>query len=477
MVTITVMSKRIFLGLSTAHIVAATALVGLTYGCGGNTQETDSDSSITTATTTTSPETTTEGPSTTTPTTTNPVSETDTTDSTSDSETTDDPTEDPTQTTTEDPTDTTTQTTSDTTPTTTEPTTETGVEECEAPIINLVPCDGDIDGSDPNHAFAAIGVGCEGDPDEVIPISNRKFAQQQQYKNSQSWRVATQFGTADDPNNPGEKLFRAREGSRFLVVSTGRIAAPDNDGIIVETPGSQFDNDNNLNFDTDSLPPPLSPELGSNNGLGGSPYEDCDGVNDCSDSIKQNWELGMGAPRDMLHLVFDVDVPAGTNGFRFDAAFFSSEFPEFVSDPFNDMFIVWTVSEVFTGNVAEFQGQPITVTSMAEPIQMAGYMEDDAELAGTGFEGYGSTGWFTVQAGAAPGETLTFAMAIMDMHDSNKASLAIMDNWRWSCEGCQYYEVNPNCGENDQPPCCDLCIESLVDPDCSTDGHLPCCLE
>ena len=65
----------------------------------------------------------------------------------------------------------------------------------------------------------------------------------------------------------------------------------------------------------------------------------------------------------------------------------------------------------------------------------------------------------------------------MDMHDSNKATVALIDGWRWSCGGCQYIEVNPNCGQEGQPKCCDLCVDSIFDPDCSTEGHLPCCLE
>jgi hypothetical protein len=32
-------------------------------------------------------------------------------------------------------------------------------------------------------------------------------------------------------------------------------------------------------------------------------------------------------------------------------AFFSSEYPEFVGEKFNDMFIGWSTSEAYTGNV------------------------------------------------------------------------------------------------------------------------------
>jgi len=341
----------------------------------------------------------------------------------------------------------------------------TGEEVCEAPGLLLVCDDADDD------PFHALGLGCEGAPENTIPITNAVFKSQKV-----AYRVARGFGTAVDPNDPDKLLFRPREGERFLVLSTGQVAALDPDGFLVEQ-NPQYDNGNNFNpDDPNELPAPMSPDVGSNGGKGGTPSEGCDGVNDCSDSIGPNWTLGNGDPNDVLWASFKVVVPGGTHGFGFDVAYFSSEYPEFVGKQFNDMFIGWSTSEAYTGNVTFFNNQPFTVTALGPEMKAAGFVDDDAELAGTGFEGHGSTGWVTINAPAVPGETLTFALAIMDMGDSNKATVAVVDNWRWSCAGCVSEEVDPACGQEGHPDCCGVCVAPSDDPKCNTPGHPMCCV-
>lgn len=344
-------------------------------------------------------------------------------------------------------------------------TSDTGGAECEAPgILNV--CD-DGNDKDPWHA---IGVGCPGAPENTIPISNPQFKSQ-----PIAWRVATGFGTAPDPKNPGELIFRPREGEKFLVLSTGRVANLQPDGTLVEV-NSQYNNDNNFNADQpNALPAPMSHLVGSKSGQGGTPFMDCDGVHDCSDSIEPNWTLGNGDPNDLLWGSFEVTVPLGVDSFLFDAVFFSSEYPEFVGQKFNDMFIGWTTSEAYTGNVTFFEGRPFTVTALAEPIQNAGYVGNAAELAGTGFEGYGATPWVTVQSPVMPGETMTFAVALMDMGDSSKATVVLVDHWRWDCKGCVPIELDPLCGTPNHPKCCGLCVDKADDPMCGTEGHPKCC--
>ncbi len=281
---------------------------------------------------------------------------------------------------------------------TTEPSSEsdssTGEELCEAPGILLV-CD-----NTSNDPFHALGLGCPGAPGNTIPITAKQFESV-----AIAYRVARGFGTAKDPNDADELLFRPREGEKFLIISTGRVAALQPDGTVVEEPGSQFDNDNNFNPDEpNALPPPLSPWFGSNDGQGGTPSVNCDHTNDCSDSIQANWLLGNEDPDDLLFARLDVEVPGGTYGFSFDVAYFSSEYPQFVDQKFNDMFIGWTSSEAYTGNVTFFNNQPFTVTALAEEMEVAGFVGDNAALAGTGFEGYGSTGWVTINAQAQPRE-------------------------------------------------------------------------
>jgi hypothetical protein len=344
--------------------------------------------------------------------------------------------------------------------------TTTGDLNCEAPgILNV--CDQGND-KDPFHA---LGVGCPGAIENTIPITDTSF-------NSQpiAWRTATGFGTAKDPNDPAKLLFRPREGAKFLVVSTGRVANLQPDGSLVEA-NPQYNNDNNFNPDTpNELPAPMSPLVGSNGGQGGSPFKGCDGVHDCSDSIEPNWTLGNGDPNDLLWGAFTVTVPAGVESFLFDAAFFSSEYPEYVGQKFNDMFIGWSTSEAYTGNVTFFEGQPFTVTSLAQAMENSGYTGDAPELAGTGFTGHGTTGWVTVQAPVTPGETFTFAFAIMDMGDSSKATVTLVDHWRWDCKGCVPIEVDPKCGTPNHAKCCGLCVDKADDPMCGTNGHPMCCV-
>ena len=357
------------------------------------------------------------------------------------------------------------QTSTTSTTSTTGEDSSTGEEACAAPGLLLV-CD-DVD-ADPFHA---LGLGCELAPENTIPIANNQFKSQKV-----AYRVARGFGTAVDPNAPDKLLFRPREGERFLVISTGEVAALDPDGMLVEV-DPQYDNDNNFNADDpDALPAPMSPEVGSNFGKGGAPGMNCDGIHDCSDSIFPNWTLGNGDPNDLLWTSFEVDVPGGTHGFGFDVAFFSSEYPEFEGKQFNDMFIGWSSSEAYTGNVTFFNDQPFTVTTLGPEMKSSGFVADDAELAGTGFEGHGSTGWVTINAPAVPGETLTFALAIMDMGDSSKATLAVIDNWHWSCVGCVTEAADPACGTQGHPDCCGVCVAPDDDPKCNTEGHLMCCI-
>ena len=80
-----------------------------------------------------------------------------------------------------------------------------------------------------------------------------------------------------------------------------------------------------------------------------------------------------------------------------------------------------------------------------------------------------------MSAPVLPDETFTFAFAIMDMGDSSKATLAIVDNWRWNCVGCVPIEADPLCGKPGHPKCCGLCVEMVDDPKCDTEGHPKCC--
>ena len=310
-------------------------------------------------------------------------------------------------------------------------------EFCEAPGM-VMPCD---DGTaDP---FQAIGLNCTGDdPNTFIPIVNEIFSS----TDADAWRIARQFGTYVDPVS-GEPKWGPREGESFLIISTGRFPAVGATGTLSLTPGIMQTGVNNSNadfVDAASLPAPLSPSEGSNNGAGGTPFINCDGVNDCSDSLWGQWNAGGSEANDMMWFQFETPVPGGTHGFSFDFVYFSAEFPEWVDTTFNDIFAVWSSSETYTGNLCFVNDEPCTVTALAPSVS---YLSAAPELDNTGFDNVGeSTDWFNAKGSAEPGEDLILTFIIFDMGDSSWDTAVVIDNFQWDCEGCVPSEVDPCIG-------------------------------
>ena len=307
---------------------------------------------------------------------------------------------------------------------------------CEAPG-DLVACDADT-----NDPFEAMGLGCAGEANQVIPIDNAVFSS----PDAGAWRIARQFGTFLVGGAP---LWGPREGEQMLIISTGAISAPNNQGVVTMAAGIHEGGVNNGNPDGGQLPAPMSP----NDGGQGGPFVNCDGVGDCSNTLEGQWDFGGGQANDLLWMQFDTEVPGGTNGFSFDFAYFSAEFPEWVDTAFNDIFLAWSASETYTGNLCFINDQPCTVTSLCDSDGSCpdlAYCDDlfgcanpaNGELAGTGFDGVGgATGWFTAQGSAAPLETLQLTFAVFDMTDSIYDTAVLLDNWHWDCEGCVPSEV------------------------------------
>jgi hypothetical protein len=307
--------------------------------------------------------------------------------------------------------------------------TSTGVEICEAPT-RLVPCDALADEPDP---FQAIGLGCPLGPDEAIPLAFGSF----QSADPQAFQVATRFGTHDQP--AGEPTWGPRHGEQLLVISSGYVATPDAAGAVTM---DVLDQDANDNPDDKPLPAPMSPVPGS----GGVPFQGCDGVGDCSDSLWGQWLSGGSAANDLLWFQLRTEVPGGTHGFTLDFAWFSEEYPESVGTTFNDMLVVWSQSETYVGNLCLVDEEPCTVTGLW-PVEHQGI---DPELDGTGFSitragDGGAMGWSTLKGSAAPHELLELTVALFDMGDEELDTLVLLDAFGWDCEGCTPTPENP-CG-------------------------------
>lgn len=328
--------------------------------------------------------------------------------------------------------------------------TTTAEEACEAPTEYIV-CDTALDPADPAAPFQALGLGCPGDPSNSIAISQTTFNS----LNPSAWRVATGFGSYHEDNDPNKPLyFSPREGGAFLVISTGVVAQPDGDGVVVEAPKSQDGNGNNGNDDDDALPAPFSAAPGSNSGAGGTPFLDCDGVGDCSDTLEAQWSLGEANPNDKIWFSFKTKVPKGTKGYVFNFVYCSAEYPMYIDYKYNDLVVAWQISEAYTGNVTfvKYMDQelPLSVTSLAPYLQSDGFVGNDPQLKGTGFETRGCTEWFSAKGGVVPGEELTFGVLAADMGDSILATMAILDSWRWDCDGCIPSETD-QCGVDPIP--------------------------
>jgi hypothetical protein len=311
---------------------------------------------------------------------------------------------------------------------------EGGLQEvCEAPG-ELAPCD--LETTDP---FQAIGLGCPGGPNESIGITNAIFSS----NDPDAWKIARQYGTHIDAGS-GEPTWGSREGDAFLVISSGRFNNPDADGVLTMPVGAHQTGVDNGNAGGSGLPAPVSPFSGSNGGAGGTPFLNCDEVNDCSDSLLAQWNQGGGDANDMMWFQFEAPVPGGTHGWSIDFAYFSAEFPEWVGTTFNDIFLIWSSSETYTGNICFVNDQPCTVTALWPVL----YQEAAPELAGTGFDGNtsGSTGWFQAKGSAAPGELLQLTFAVFDMGDSSWDTAVVIDHFQWDCEGCAGSEVEPCIG-------------------------------
>jgi hypothetical protein len=281
--------------------------------------------------------------------------------------------------------------------------------ECEVP--EHVACDS---GTDP---LQAIGLNCPGE----LPIDGDVAA------------APEAVGVVAGLGNTGE--WDPTEGGRSLVLGTGVVA-----DLAKETPnGDVSASPTHCNDDLGSiwdvgttLPAPLRPV-----NVGG----DCDqnpsliGTGDCSNSIQEQFQQGISA-NDYAELRLDVTVPAGSNSFSYDLAFFSTEYPFYYFSEFNDMYVGWLESERWTGNVSfDKQGNPISLNASFLDFMDTG--SNLPELAGTCMKGHAATTWLTTTAPVSPGEKVTIVFAIFDLSDSILDSYVLLDDFRWGCEGDQ----------------------------------------
>ena len=314
---------------------------------------------------------------------------------------------------------------------------------CQAP--KLKPCDDMSD--EPLHA---LELGCDTvdgwDPTNSVHLNSKTLAS----LDSTAYRVVRRFGSDPDAWTP-------HAGSKALLIGTGNFEPADMNGVVTDKAGDAQYGGGNLNPDSKGS---LPNELRVHTAKGGmSPFIECDGENDCSNTLSDQWNaLSPKEAYDVAWLEVETVVPPGTHGFALDLAFFTAHYPEYNFSGYNDMAVVWIDSEAYVGNISYRQHGDMN--SKYSPLSLpglvgAGWMihdgSKDPALAGTGYDAdpnkFGSQGgasaWMTVEGPAVPGESLILTLAIMDLEDSSIDSALLVDNFRWSCLAC---DLAQTCG-------------------------------
>lgn len=237
-------------------------------------------------------------------------------------------------------------------------------------------------------------------------------------------------------------VFSPREGERMVILSTGRAADVPRTHVelgcddAMMCPSSDLDPSTSLSV----LPPPIDVHPVSDD-------QTCAqdpslvGHGDCSNTLEAEWEAGAQA-YDYAELRLKAQVPEDTDGFAYQFAFFSAEYPMFSDDgsPFNDMYIAWLESEAWTGNISFDQyGHPISIDGV-----FLDYLDAESdrcqtdpcvapELDGFAMDGHAGTRWLETVAPVLPGEDIEVVFAIFDLSDAQMDTVVLLDNVHWDC--------------------------------------------
>lgn len=302
---------------------------------------------------------------------------------------------------------------------------EGDIPDCEDVIHR--PCDKGSD--DPLHA---MGINCPG----ADPQIKASFV-----GTDNSRGVRSSLGKTD--------AFNPREGSKYLVLGTGKVAELDK-----ETPegdndyGPRYCSDvlGKIGVPGDKLPAPIK-----TNRVG---TQDCEqnpalvGTGDCSNTIQAQWDAaGSDKPRanDYAELRLKIKVPLWAKSLSYDFAFATVEYPGYYGKQYNDLFIAWLESKRWTGNVSfDDKGNPISLNAGFldyRDAEKGTFNDPDCkngckaeELHGSCFKQHASTKWLRTSFGVTPGEEIELIFAIMDLHDPILDSYVLLDNFRWGCE-------------------------------------------
>ncbi len=158
---------------------------------------------------------------------------------------------------------------------------------------------------------------------------------------------------------------------------------------------------------------------------------------------------------DSAALELRIRVPTNAHALSFRLNFFTSEFPVYVCNQYNDFFVALLESQADNpeqqdGNISfDSLGNPISVNTAfldACVPQVAGghafaCLLGNATLTGNGFDatsqdprGHAAPGWLETHANVVAGETIRLRFAVWDGGDHLRGSTVLLDAFSWQAE-------------------------------------------
>jgi len=136
-----------------------------------------------------------------------------------------------------------------------------------------------------------------------------------------------------------------------------------------------------------------------------------------------------GSVGDTATLEFSLQVPPWANSFSFFFNFCSREYPKWVGSEYNDTFEVFMDNPAHSDQIVfDAFGNPVSINNALFVVTTA------AQLAGTGFEGGGCTGWVQTIAPATGGSVLDLSFVIQDVDDGIYDSIVTVDGFSFGEE-------------------------------------------
>lgn len=250
---------------------------------------------------------------------------------------------------------------------------------------------------------------------------------------------------------PGFGAARPKDGNSLLALSSGVARSPDQPGYTAScdvfgvTCGGLLNPLNLLGCQGGDTPPPGFPKESST----------------CRSATSGGIFGGGTTIFNQAALELKIRVPNNASSLSFDSIFYTSEYPKYVCNQYNDFYVVFKEpkpANVDDGNIVfDSNDDPIGVNTglltVCDPtIQLSdtpkqfdcaagtgllngtGYGANEAMCEGAGDQGGASTGWLHTTAPVEGGQVITLRFAIWDTNDAKLDSTVLIDNFQWSGE-------------------------------------------